>query len=640
MILSYNIGKRLKVLISLEENAMLSLEDKLKNLPENPGVYIMRDEDNEIIYVGKAINLKNRVRQYFQSSKNQHPKVTAMVERIADLEYIITDSELEALILECNLIKKHKPRYNIMLKDDKQYPYIKLTVNEDFPRLLIVREIKKDGARYFGPYTDVGAVHRTIDLLKSLFPIRYCNKNISRIMGKERPCLNYHIKKCIAPCQGNVSKEQYMELVDSIVMMLEGKQDEVLKLLENRMQQAAENLEFEKAAEIRDNMNSLIKVGEKQKIISSALVDQDIIAFSVDQSESCIQVFFVRGGKLIGREHFIIEDIKLSDSKEILSSFIKQFYQSDTLIPREIILQEEIDEISIIERWLSDKRGGRVKIIVPQRGEKRKLVEMVTRNAEDTLRLMLEKRKTDEEKTMGACRELMDILKLPDIPVRIEAFDISHLQGVLNAGSMIVFEKGRANSRNYRHFRIKSVEGANDYESMREIIQRRFLHGIREKEELAAAGKDTELGKFSVFPDLIMLDGGIGQVNAVLPVLEELNINIPVCGMVKDDKHRTRGLVFNGKEIEIPISSKAFRLITAIQDEAHRFAINYHKSLRNKATVKSALDDIPGIGPARRKALLGHFGSLKNIKNATLEELCEVEGMNKKTAEAIYNFFK
>lgn len=619
---------------------MISLGDKLKNLPDSPGVYIMRDECNEIIYIGKAINLKNRVRQYFQSSKNQHPKVAAMVERIKDLEYIITDSELEALILECNLIKKHRPKYNVMLKDDKQYPYIKITIKEDYPRLLIVREIKKDGARYFGPYTDGTAVNRTIDLMRSLFPIRYCNKNISKIMGKERPCLNYHIKKCIAPCQGNVSREQYRELIDSIIMMLEGKQEEVLKRLENRMHEAADNLDFEKAAEIRDNMNSLIKIGEKQKIISSTLGDQDIIAFATDQAESCIQVFFVRGGKLIGREHFVIEDIKLSDSKEILSSFIKQFYSSDTLIPREIILQEEIDEINIIERWLSEKRGGRVKLVVPQRGEKQKLIEMVCKNAEDTLRLFVEKQKNDEERTMGACKELKDILGLSDIPVRIEAFDISHLQGVMNVGSMIVFEKGRPNNRYYRRFRIKSVEGANDYDSMREIIERRFIHGIKERSELEEEGKDLESGKFSVFPDIIMLDGGIGQVNAVLPVLKELNISIPVCGMVKDDKHRTRGIIYNGNEIEMAVSSKAFRLITNIQDEAHRFAISYHKSLRSKTSVKSALDDIPGIGPARRKSLLKHFGSLKNIKKATLEELGEVEGMNKKIAEVVYNFFK
>lgn len=622
-----------------EEQSMLSLQDKLQNLPENPGVYIMRDEHAEIIYVGKAINLKNRVRQYFQSVKNQHPKVAAMVERIADLEYIITDSELEALILECNLIKKHRPRYNIMLKDDKQYPYIKLTVNEDFPRLLVVRDIKKDGAKYYGPYTDVGAVNRTMDLLKGLFPIRYCNKNISRIMGKERPCLNYHIKKCIAPCQGNVSREEYQELIDSIVMMLEGKQEEVLKRLESRMHQAAEALDFEKAAEIRDNMNSLIKIAEKQKIVSSASVDQDVIALALDQGEACIQVFFIRGGKLIGREHFLIEDTRLSDTKEILSSFIKQFYTSDSLIPREIILQEEIEEREIIEQWLSDKRGSRVKLIVPQRGEKQKLVEMVAKNAEDTLRLLVEKQKNDEERTIGACKELGELLELPDTPMRIEAFDISHLQGVLNVGSMIVFEKGKPNVSNYRRFRIKTVEGANDYESMREILERRLVHGLKEKEELLAQEKDPELGKFSVFPDLIMLDGGLGQINAVLPVLKELNIKIPVSGIVKDDKHRTRGLIFNGREIEIPINSKIFRLITGIQDEAHRFAINYHKSLRSKTSVKSALDDIPGIGPARRKALLAKFGSLKNIRKATVEELSQVEGMNIKIAEVVYNFF-
>ena len=618
---------------------MISLEDKLKNLPEKPGVYIMRDKYNEIIYIGKAISLKNRVRQYFQNSKNQHPKVAAMVERITDLEYIITDSELEALILECNLIKKHRPKYNVMLKDDKQYPYIKITIKEDYPRLLIVREIKKDGAKYFGPYTDVTAVNRTIDLLKGLFPIRYCSKNISRAIGKERPCLNYHIKKCIGPCQGNVSKEQYRELIDSVIMMLEGKQEEVLKQLEDKMHQAADNLDFEKAAEIRDNMNSLIKIAEKQKVISSALIDQDIIAFALNESESCIQVFFVRGGKLIGREHFLIEDTKLSDSKEILSSFIKQYYGSDALIPREIILQEEIDEINIIERWLSDKKGGRVKLVVPRRGEKQKLIEMVSRNAEDTLRLLIEKQKNDTEKTMGACRELKDILELNAVPVRIEAFDISNIQGVLNVGSMIVFEQGKPNNRNYRRFRIKSVEGANDYESMREIIERRFVHGLKEREELEAEEKDFELGRFSVFPDLILLDGGVGQVNAVLPVLRELNINIPVCGMVKDDKHRTRGLIYNGREIELPKGSKVFRLISAIQEEAHRFAISYHKSLRSKTTVKSALDDIPGIGPARRKALLKSFGSLKNIKKASLEELEKVQGMNRKAAEVVYNFF-
>ncbi len=619
---------------------MISLRDKLKNLPDNPGVYIMRDEYGSIIYIGKAINLKNRVRQYFQSLKNQHPKVAAMVERIADFEYIITDSEIEALILECNLIKKHRPKYNVMLKDDKQYPYIKITVREDYPRLLVVREIKKDGSRYFGPYTDVGAVNMTIDLVKGLFPIRDCSKNIGRIMGKERPCLNYHIKKCIAPCRGDVSKEQYRELIDSIIMMLEGKQEEVLKQLENKMQMAAEDLDFEKAAEIRDKINSLKKIAEKQKVISSAQMEQDIIALAINEASSCIQVFFVRGGKLLGREHFIIEDINLSDSKEVLSSFIKQFYVSDKIIPREVVLQEEIDEINIIERWLSDKRGGRVRIVVPQRGEKQKLIEMVSKNAEDTLRLLLEKQKSDTDRTMGACMELKDILGLDEAPMRIEAFDISHLQGVLNVGSMIVFEKGKPEYRNYRRFRIKWAEGANDYESMREIIFRRFTHGIKERNELMAEEKDLELGKFSVFPDLIMLDGGVGQINEVLPALRELNVSIPVCGIVKDDRHRTRGLIYNGSELEIPINSNAFRLITNIQDEAHRFAINYHKSLRSKTAIESALDEIPGIGAARKKLLIKHFGSLKNIKKATLEELCEVKGINNKVAETIYNFFK
>lgn len=619
---------------------MLSLEDKLKNLPDKPGVYIMKDKYDEIIYVGKAINLKNRVRSYFQSSKNQLPKVAAMVERITDMEYIITDSELEALILECNLIKKHRPKYNIMLKDDKQYPYIKITVNDDYPKVLTTRQVKKDGAKYFGPYTDAGAVNKTLDVLKSLFPIRDCNKNIGKMIGKERPCLNYHIKKCIAPCRGNISKEEYRKLIDSIIMVLEGKQDEVLKELESKMHQAAENLDFEKAAEIRDNMNSLIKVGEKQKVISSALIDQDVIAFALEQGESCVQVFFIRGGKLIGREHFLIEDTKLSDSKEILSSFIKQFYDDSAVIPREIILQEEIDEINIIEQWLSSKRGTRVKITVPKRGEKQKLIEMVAKNAGDTLRLLIEKHKNDEEKTLGACRELKDMLNLKKVPVRIEAFDISNLQGVLNVGSMIVFEKGKPNNKNYRRFRIKSFEGPNDYESMREILERRFSHGLKEREELKAQDKSFELGKFSIFPDLIMLDGGIGQVNAVKPVLEEMGIDTPVCGMVKDDKHRTKGLVYEGREIEIPINTNAFRLVTNIQDEAHRFAISYHKSLRSKTTVKSSLDEIPGIGPARRKALVKRFGSLKNIKNATLEELKEVDGMNSKIAEVVYNFFR
>jgi excinuclease ABC subunit C len=618
---------------------ILSLEDKLKNLPEKPGIYIMRDEDNEIIYVGKAKNLKNRVKQYFQASKGHSPKVVAMVERIENLEYIITDTELEALILECNLIKKHRPKYNILLKDDKHYPYIKITIKEDYPRIMITREIKKDGAKYFGPYTDKMAVNRTIELINKLFPIRSCNKNMARTAGKERPCLNFHINRCMAPCQGNVDKQEYKEIVKGIIMVLDGKQEEMISELEDKMQQAAENLDFERAAEIRDSIASLRKIGERQKIISSSLVDQDIIAMAQADGEACMQVFFVRGGKLIGREHFLLDGSNLDDQGEVMSGFIKQFYNGDTYVPKEVIIQHEVEDADIIERWLSEKRDGKVTLTVPQKGEKHKLIEMVGKNAEDTIQLLMEKYKQDEQKTMGAIKELSDYIGLQKPPKRIEAFDISHLQGVENVGSMIVFENGKPKNRDYRRFKIKYVEGANDYESMKEVMQRRFTHGLKEREQLEEEGKELELGKFALLPDLILIDGGLGQVNAVLPILKELNLNIPVCGMVKDDKHRTRGLIFNGQEITVPISSHAFRLITNVQDEAHRFAISYHRSLRSKTVVKSQLDEVPGIGPARRQALLKKFGSLKNIKSATIEELSEVQGMNKKTAEMIYHYF-
>ncbi|MDF2892918.1 MAG: uvrC [Clostridia bacterium] len=618
---------------------ILSLEDKLKNLPEKPGIYIMRDEDNEIIYVGKAKNLKNRVRQYFQASKGHSPKVVAMVERIENLEYIITDTELEALILECNLIKKHKPKYNILLKDDKHYPYIKVTINEDYPRIMITREIKKDGAKYFGPYTDKMAVNRTIELINKLFPIRSCSKNIARVAGKERPCLNFHINRCMAPCQGNVDKQEYKDMVKGIIMVLDGKQEEMVAELEQKMQRAAENLDFERAAEIRDSISSLRKIGERQKIISSSLVDQDIIAMAREDGAVCIQVFFVRGGKLVGREHFLLDGGNLDDQGEVISSFIKQFYNGDTYVPKEIILQYEIEDFEIIESWLSEKKGSKVKLTVPQKGEKHKLIEMVSKNAEDTIKLLMEKYKQDEQKTLGAIKELSDFIGLSKAPKRIEAFDISHLQGVENVGSMIVFENGRPKNRDYRRFKIKYVDGANDYESMREVLERRFRHGIKEQEQLEREGKVADTGKFAVFPDLILIDGGLGQVNAVLPVLQELGIKTPVCGMVKDDKHRTRGLIYNQQEILVPINSYAFRLITNVQDEAHRFAIAYHRSLRSKTTVKSQLDEVPGIGPTRRQALLKKFGSLKNIKSATIEELSEVPGMNKKAAEMIYNYF-
>lgn len=620
-------------------NEILSLEDKLKNLPENPGIYIMKDEGNEIIYVGKAKNLKNRVRQYFQVSKGHSPKAVAMVERIRNLEYIITDTEIEALILECNLIKKHRPKYNILLKDDKHYPYIKVTVNEDYPRIMITREIKKDGSRYFGPYTDKMAVNRTIELINKLFPIRSCNKNIARIAGKERPCLNFHINRCMAPCQGNVGKQEYKDVVKGIIMVLDGKQEEMINDLGQKMQQAAEGLDFERAAEIRDNIASLRKIGERQKMISSSFLDQDVIAMAREDGEVCMQVFFVRGGKLIGREHFLLDGGALDDTGEVITSFIKQFYNGDTYVPKEIILQYEIEDVDIIGSWLSEKRGSKVKLTVPQKGEKHKLVEMVSKNAEDTIKLLIEKYKQDEQKTLGAIKELSNYIGLQRAPKRIEAFDISHLQGVENVGSMIVFENGKPKNRDYRRFKIKYVEGANDYESMREVLERRFRHGIKEREQLEKEGKDIESGKFAVLPDLILIDGGLGQVNAVLPILQELGIETPVCGMVKDDKHRTRGLIYNKQEISIPINTHAFRLITNVQDEAHRFAITYHRSLRSKTIVKSQLDEVPGIGPARRQALLKKFGSLKNIKSATIEELSEVQGMNKKAAEMIYNYF-
>ncbi|MFZ5351731.1 MAG: excinuclease ABC subunit UvrC [Bacillota bacterium] len=618
---------------------MLSLEDRLKNLPEKPGVYIMKDEYDEIIYVGKAINLKNRVRQYFHSSI-KHPKVAAMVEKIENLEYIITDSELEALILECNLIKKHKPRYNILMKDGKTYPYIKVNLNEDFPRVMMTREIKKDGAKYYGPYTDGYAVNKTLELIKRMFPLRDCSKNLSKIRKNERPCLNYHINKCMAPCQGNVSREEYYEAVKSVCMLLDGKQDELIKVLEEKMNQAAEELDFEKAADLRDNINSLRKIGEKQKIVSSSMEDQDIIALAREKYDACVQIFFVRGGKLVGREHFFITESVYENEIEIMCGFIKQFYSDDVFIPKEIILHHKIEDIDIIEAWLKEKKGSKVKIIIPQKGEKLKLVEMVEKNAHDTLMLYVEKQKNDEEKTIGAIKELAGHIGLEKLPDRIEAYDISHLQGVENVGSMIVFEGGKAKYKDYRRFKIKYVEGADDYQSMKEILSRRFLHGMKEREELDQKGKDYESGKFSAYPDLILIDGGVGQVNAAKSVLSELNLNIPVCGMVKDDKHRTRGLICENEEKPIAINTNAFRLITNIQDEAHRFAVSYHRSLRQKTTVKSALDEIPGIGPARRQSLIKHFGSLKKIKDASIEELSKAEGMNKKIAEIVYNFFR
>ena len=618
---------------------MLNIEEKLKKLPDKPGVYIMKNENDRIIYVGKAINLKNRVRQYFQTSAAKSPKVQAMVENIKDFEYIITANELEALILECNLIKKHKPRYNVMLRDDKHYPYIKVTLNESYPRVLKVREIKKDGAKYYGPYTDTKAVNQIIKLISRIFPIRSCSKNIEKIAGKERPCLNAHINQCIAPCTGKVSKEEYDKLVDSVILFLEGKQQELISELEKKMQKHAENLEFEKAAELRDQIEAVKKINEKQVIISSKLEDQDVIAYAEAGELVCVQAFFVRGGKLIGRETFFLSDVGNSDGGEIISSFIKQFYNKALYVPKYILVSNEFEEMSLIEEWLGSKKGAKVTIVCPKRGDRRKLVEMARHNAEENLRLELEKVER-EKKSSIAVSELAGFLGIEDRAItRIEAFDISNIQGMDNVASMIVFENGKPAKKHYRRFRIKGIEGQDDYGSMREILFRRFTHGIEERKRIDEEDGDYTRGKFSQFPDLIMIDGGLGHVNAASQVLDELELSIPICGMVKDQRHRTRGIIYEGKEISIPSGSQAFKLVAAIQDEAHRFAIEYHRSLREKKLEKSVLDEIDGVGPKRKQALFKHFKSIEDIKKASVEELAQVIGMDKKTAENIYNFF-
>lgn len=615
---------------------MFDLQDALKKLPDNPGVYIMKDSKGEIIYIGKAVSLKNRVRQYFQNSKNHSPKVRAMVSHISEFEYIITDSELEALILECNLIKKNKPRYNILLKDDKHYPYIKVTINEEYPRVMVTRKHVKDGAKYFGPYTDVSAVRETIGIIKKLFKIRDCKKTVAYGKTIDRPCLNYHINRCLAPCQGNVDKEVYMEIIKNIMLFLSGKHEELVKELKERMTKASERLDFERAAEIRDEILSIEKISEKQKIISSALDDEDVIAYTKGDDGTCIEVFFIRGGKLLGRENFYfdVDDVE----EEILSQFIMQFYSDRDFIPRDIILQNEISEISIIESYLSDKKGSKVHIKVPKRGDKVKLLEMAKKNAEAALEQMKYKFLREKEMTEDSIKELQIILGLNDLPFRIEAFDISNIQGTDPVGSMIVFEGGKPKNKDYRRFKIKTVKGPNDYASMEEIISRRYKRGIHERKEINE-GTLAE-GKFAEMPDLIMIDGGEGQVTAAKRVLKELGMNIPVCGMVKDDRHRTRGLIYNGEEIAMYKDSNAFKLITRIQDEVHRFAITYHRSLRDKGSVASVLDEIKGIGKARRIALMKHFGSIEEIKKATVDELKEVEGMNESAARAVYEFFK
>ena len=617
---------------------MFNIEEELKKLPGKPGVYIMHDASDAIIYVGKAISLKNRVRQYFQSSRNKGAKIERMVTQIARFEYIITDSELEALVLECNLIKEHRPKYNTMLKDDKSYPFIKVTVEEAYPRVLFARRMKKDKSRYYGPYTSAGAVKETIELLHKLYRIRTCNRNLPRDIGLDRPCLNYHIHQCQAPCQGYVSKEEYRESVNQVVSFLSGNYEPVLQMLEKKMQDASDALEFEKAIEYRELLSSVRAVAQKQKITNSDGEDKDVLALAKDEHDAVVQVFFVRDGRLIGRDHFYLNHVEGESRSAILGSFIKQFYAGTPFIPKELMLQCEVEEAEVIEEWLSSRRGQKVHLRVPKKGTKEKLVELAAKNAEMVLSQDRERIRREEGRTIGAMKEIAGWLGLQNA-TRMEAFDISNTNGFESVGSMVVFEKGRPKRSDYRKFKIRTVQGPDDYASMREVLTRRFTHGMEEEKELEKKNISTEFGSFTRFPDLLMMDGGRGQVNIALSVLRELNLAIPVCGMVKDDNHRTRGLYYNNVEIPIDRNSEGFRLITRIQDEAHRFAIEYHRSLRSKEQVHSVLDDIPGIGPARRRALMKHFQSLEAIRDADVDALQEVDSMNEAAARSVYQFF-
>ena len=599
----------------------------------------MHNSRDEIIYIGKAVSLKNRVRQYFQSSRNKTAKIEQMVSHIAWFEYILTDSELEALVLECNLIKEHRPRYNTMLKDDKSYPYIKATVSEDFPRLLFSRDMKKDGkSRYFGPFTSAGAVKDTLELIHKLYRIRTCSRRLPEDIGKERPCLNYHIKQCDAPCQGYISKEDYQSSFRQALDFLGGHYDPLLKSLEEKMQDAAERMDFEKAIEYRELLNSVKQVAQKQKITSSSEGDRDIVAMARDERDAVVQVFFIREGKLIGRDHFHVNASTAEGEAEILESFIKQFYAGTPFIPREVWLQYPVEDEGVIEEWLTAKRGMKVRLVVPKKGEKERLVELAARNAALVLSQDKERIKREELRTIGAMNQIGELIGLSGIR-RIEAYDISNTSGVESVGSMVVYENGRPKRSDYRKFKIRTVQGPNDYASMEEVLTRRFSHGMEEARQLTESGRETAFGSFTRFPDLIMMDGGRGQVNIALGVLDKLGLSIPVCGMVKDDFHRTRGLYYNNEEVPIDKHSEGFRLITRIQDEAHRFAIEYHRSLRGKTQVKSILDDIPGIGQARRKALMRQFKDIEAVRQASVEELAAAPQMNRRAAQAVYDFF-
>ena len=617
---------------------MFQFEEELKKLPARPGVYIMRDSHDAILYVGKAINLRNRVRSYFRENIGRGPMIDKMVTLIDRFEYIVTDSELEALVLENNLIKEHSPKYNTLLKDDKTYPYIKVTMGEEFPRVMFSREVKKDKSKYFGPYTSAAAVKDTIELLNKLYRLRTCNKRLPQDMGKSRPCLNYHIHQCMGPCQGYISREEYAKLVAGAMEFLNGNYGPIQKELEEKMQAAAAGMEFEEAARYRDLLSSVKQVSQKQKITDSDLEDKDILALYQDEKDVVVQIFFIRNGKLIGREHYYMTQAGGKNKSEILGEFVKQFYAGTPFVPRELMLQYQIEDLELLESWLTQKRGSRVYIKVPKIGTKEKLVELAAQNAKLILTQDKERLKREEGRTIGAVKEIAELLGLEYVE-RMEAFDISNISGFENVGSMVVYEKGKPKKSDYRKFRIKSVSGPDDYACMKEVLTRRFVHGMQEEKELELQNIETAYGSFSKFPDLILMDGGRGQVNIALSVLKELNIFIPVCGMVKDDNHRTRGLYFNNVELPIDSRSEGFKLITRIQDEAHRFAIEYHRSLRSKDQVKSVLDDIPGVGPARRKALMRHFKSLEEIRKAQVEELLAIPEMNQKVAEQIFAFF-
>ncbi|MDD6805371.1 MAG: excinuclease ABC subunit UvrC [Clostridiales bacterium] len=614
------------------------VQEELKKLPGKPGVYIMHDASDAIIYVGKAINLHNRVRSYFRKIVGRGPQIDKMVQQIARFEYIVTDSELEALVLENNLIKEHEPKYNTMLKDDKTYPYIKVTLGDRFPRVMMCRQMKKDKAKYFGPFTNGTAVKDTIDLVNKLFMLRTCNKALPKDVGNDRPCLNYHIHQCAAPCQGYISEEEYNGKIEEVLRFLQGDHSRILKDLEEKMKQASENMEFEEAIRYRDLIQSVQSVSERQKITGSTGEDKDIIAMAQDGQDVVVQVFFVRDGKMIGREHFYMTHVSGQSKPEILEDFVKQYYAGTPFVPKEVMLQYEIGDVEILEQWLSGKRGNRAYILNPKKGTKEKLVELAAQNASLVLQQDKERLKREEGRTIGAVKEIAGLLGLSGIS-RMEAFDISNISGFATVGSMVVFEKGKPKRSDYRKFRIKSVSGPDDYACMKEVLTRRFVHGMEEREELRDKELEDTFGSFTRFPDLLLMDGGRGQVNIALQVLQELGISIPVCGMVKDDNHRTRGLYFNNVEIPIDHRSEGFKLITRIQDEAHRFAIEYHRSLRSKNQVKSVLDDIPGVGPARRKALMRHFKSMQEIKEADVQTLMQIPEIPEHIAEEIVKFF-